>query len=195
MRLRAEVPGLRRQSNELTRSLEKTHRDLGIAMGQSPAEKRLPSDASLQIENSPIPSSTLPPREPDPAMLTAVYDHARLNQLPAMNAMLDEHPDYLNQPVGVRGSTLLHTAAYNGHADVVKELLRRGSGVNQRNFTGETPLYSAILRGTPEVVRLLLDAGADLGISDNNGLTPLRLAYARNRQEMAELLQAKGVRE
>src|SRR5687768_2911311 len=48
MQLRAELPELRRQSNELARAFEKMHRDLGVAIGQSPAVKRLPADASLQ---------------------------------------------------------------------------------------------------------------------------------------------------
>src|SRR5687768_12970146 len=54
MQLRAELPELRRQSNELARALEKMRRDLGVAIGQSPAVKRLPGDASLQEENAPI---------------------------------------------------------------------------------------------------------------------------------------------
>lgn len=195
MRQRSELGSLRQQSRDLALALEKTRRDLAAATGQSPSTKMLPPDASNLIENSPIPSATLPPREPDPAMLTAAYDHARLNNLPAMVAVLDEHPDYLNQPVGIRGSTLLHTAAYNGHAGIVEELLKRGATVNQRNFTGETALYSAVLRGTPEVVRLLLKAGGDPYVADNNGLTPPKLAQARERTEILAVFRSSGVAE
>jgi ankyrin repeat protein len=195
MRLRSEATDLRRQTNELARAFAQSQRDLAVAASQNPAAKRAEPGIPATPENSPIPSSTLPPRAPDPPMLQAAYDQGRLGQLSALKAVLDEHPDFLNQPVGVRGSTLLHTAAYNGHLDVVKELLGRGATVNQRNFVGESALYSAVLRGTPDVIRLLIASGADPSIPDNNGLTPLKLATDRNRAEIITLLRQAGAHE
>jgi uncharacterized protein len=190
LRLRSEVSALRRQTNELSQSLARAERDLAVTTGKPMAKGTLGVTSESTKAYAPIPSASLPPREPDPPMLQAAYDQARFGQIAALKATLDEHPEYLTAAIGVRGSTLLHTAAYNGHGEAVKELLGRGAAVNQRNFVGETPLYSAVLRGTPEVVRMLMEAGADVALGDNNGTTPLHAASERNRAEIAAILQS-----
>lgn len=43
----------------------------------------------------------------------------------------------------INGSTLLHTAAYYGHKDAIRELLRLRVEINVRDYKGATPLHRA----------------------------------------------------
>ncbi|WP_432056731.1 ankyrin repeat domain-containing protein [Streptomyces sp. bgisy022] len=60
------------------------------------------------------------------------------------------------------GNTLLMLAAYHGHADTVRALLRLGADPDLRNDRDQSPIAGALFKGADEVVRVLLDAGADL---------------------------------
>lgn len=44
-------------------------------------------------------------------------------------------------PRCINGSTLLHTAAYYGHKDAIRELLRLRVDINVRDYKGATPLH------------------------------------------------------
>lgn len=59
------------------------------------------------------------------------------------------------------GNTLLMLAAYHGHADLVRELGRRGADVNRLNDRGQSPLAGALFTKEPAVVAALLEHGAD----------------------------------
>lgn len=208
LQLRNEVNQLRQGTNELGRALNQSQKDLSVASrygtgtpgtgskaNGEPVYSFTPGTIRATAENTPIPSSTLPARPPDPPFLQTTYDFARLGSVEQMKAMLESHPEFLNAPVGIRGSTLLHTAAYNDHSDVIQELIGRGAMVNQKNVVGETPLYSGVLRGGKESIEALLKAGADPGLPDNNGLTPLKLATDRKFTDVADLLRKYGAKE
>jgi hypothetical protein len=192
LRLRSEVSQLRKATNEMGRALHESRQSLPEP-GKTRVEARaVPAAIPANISNSPIPSSTLPPRPPDPPFLQTAYDMSRLGDLQALETLLESNPDFLNMPVGVRGSTLLHTAAYNDHPDVIEVLLKRGASVDQRNIAGETPLFSAVLRGGSSSIEALLKAGANPNTPDNNGLTPLKVATDRNLSAVADLLRKHG---
>ncbi len=208
LQLRSEVNRLRQGTNELGQALHQSQKDLNVATrygaatpvagnkaNGEPVYSFTPGTIRATAENTPIPSSTLPARPPDPPFLQTTYDFARLGSVEQMKAMLEAHPEFLNAPVGVRGSTLLHTAAYNDHSDVIQELIARGATINQKNLVGETALYSGVLRGGKESIEALLKAGADPGLPDNNGLTPLKLATDRKFTEVADLLRKYGAKE
>jgi ankyrin repeat protein len=67
-----------------------------------------------------------------------------------------------------RGWTGLHTAARQGHVDVVRLLLEHGANPNAREAGDNTyPLHWAAAHAHLETVRVLLDAGSDVhGIGD-----------------------------
>ena len=52
-------------------------------------------------------------------------------------------------------------AAYNGHANLVKELIKRGADGNRVNDQGQSPLAGAVFKGHDDVVRVLVESGAD----------------------------------
>ena len=93
----------------------------------------------------------------------------------------------------------LVAAAYRGHVENVRELLRAGVAVNHVNRLGWTALTEAIALGdgSPahvEIVGLLLDAGADPQIPDAQGLGALALAERRGQAAVAARLRQAGAR-
>ena len=60
--------------------------------------------------------------------------------------------------------TDLHSAAFEGDAERVRELLKKGADPNVRDEDGDTPLHDAASVGHVNVVRLLLEHGADPNI-------------------------------
>eukprot|EP00296_Roombia_truncata_P007712 JP446163.1.p1 GENE.JP446163.1~~JP446163.1.p1 ORF type:complete len:486 (+),score=101.85 JP446163.1:91-1458(+) len=73
-------------------------------------------------------------------------------------------------------STPLHTAAYFGHSDVVKQLMQAGADINAEDRIQRTPLHCATINGHSDVVKQLIQAGADINAKDCFGKTPLNLA-------------------
>ena len=58
----------------------------------------------------------------------------------------------------------------------IKEVLKRGVDVNEKDTLGQTALYTAISMREFEIVRLLIENGARCDIMDNNEVTPMYCA-------------------
>ena len=86
------------------------------------------------------------------------------------------------------GWSPLHHASHNGHAKVVKKLLKHGSDVNSLSLDGLSSLFRAAAGGYPEVVRLLLQNGADPNVKVEDGWTPLGAAAWKDRVEVVQVL-------
>ena len=72
--------------------------------------------------------------------------------------------------------TPLIRAAWRGHNEVVRTLVKTELNLNVRNDEGETALIKAVCDDHSEVVSTLIKANADLDITDNDGVTALNLA-------------------
>ena len=98
----------------------------------------------------------------------------------------------VNINVGLRGETMLCNAVFNGHANIVRELLPRpGIDVNLAQRQGATPLCLAAQRGDTGIARLLLDkAGINVNLKTLDETTPLFVAVACGHLELVELLLA-----
>lgn len=70
---------------------------------------------------------------------------------------------------------------YEGHENIVKQLLSCEAGVDTRCKNGVTELMNACRRGIPNLVKLLLEAGANVDLQDDFGCTALIYA-AMNRK-------------
>jgi len=73
----------------------------------------------------------------------------------------------------------LSEACGAGHLEVAKLLIAAGADVNGTAFNGSTPLMSAAGGSKPDVTRMLLDAGARVTPVDGNGRTALFIAAVR----------------
>lgn len=75
------------------------------------------------------------------------------------------------------GSTALHKAAAEGHADCVELLLDKGADVNMRAAWGwYSPLHLAMRGGHEDVGMLLLERGGNWEAVDKHQKTPMRWA-------------------
>ncbi|XP_076454337.1 uncharacterized protein LOC143289244 [Babylonia areolata] len=79
------------------------------------------------------------------------------NQEEVVNLLLTEY-EYTATVTDSMGRTALHMAACHGHLNIVKQLLRHGVQLWQKDKRGNTALDEARVRGQDEVVSLLLDA-------------------------------------
>src|SRR5215510_2943584 len=100
--------------------------------------------------------------------------------------------------VGARdkdGSTPLHCAAWNGHADVATILLDAGADINDHNQNGHwgtIPLHAAAHGDRKQVAELLIARGADLRAKNLNGRTPLGETAVHNAKAVAKILREHG---
>lgn len=91
--------------------------------------------------------------------LNSLFDLAREGRAEELTAIIDQ-----GVPVDLtdhKGDTLLILATYNGHPDLVQELLSRGADVHQLNARGQSALTCAIFVQDEQSARALLAAGAD----------------------------------
>ncbi|HSW75806.1 MAG TPA: ankyrin repeat domain-containing protein [Candidatus Saccharimonadales bacterium] len=88
--------------------------------------------------------------------------------------------------------TLLHLAAWHGHAAVLKVLIDAGLKIEYRAYEGHTALHNAATQGHVEVVQILLAAGADKNARTQFGLTALHYAASKGHVEVVQLLLAAG---
>ena len=89
------------------------------------------------------------------------------------------------------GLTPLYASSFNGHAEVVRELLARGAAVNVNaasGLAGFTPLHVASFSGHLEVVQQLLVHGASPALKTTAGVDALSIATQRGKTRIAELL-------
>lgn len=91
------------------------------------------------------------------------------------------------------GHTMLTLAAMNGHAKIVKLLVKHGAKINKENpFTGHSALFYS---GTAEVAQLLVEMGADTKkakrelnkVLEGNSIEMTHLGAVREYQPIAGL--------
>ncbi|KAH0563192.1 hypothetical protein GP486_002238 [Trichoglossum hirsutum] len=96
---------------------------------------------------------------------------------------------------------MLHMAAANGHAEIVRYLLsllpspRPPMGdqlVSSRNSSGNTPLHWASLNGHLPVVKLLFEAGADPTMLNDAGHDAIYEAEINGKEEVVAYLLAEA---
>lgn len=88
---------------------------------------------------------------------------------------------------------LLIICVLSNDQKLVKQCIKSGVDINQKNRFGETPLKLAAENGLYVMVRLLIEAGANLNEkNDNDGTTPLGAAASRFEWGIARLLIDNG---
>jgi ankyrin repeat protein len=82
-------------------------------------------------------------------------------------------------------------AAEAGDGPKIRNLLKSGASVNDKQPDGMTALHWATLRDRADLVTLLLDSGADVNAVTEYGVKPLSLACENGNGDIARLLLRK----
>lgn len=88
------------------------------------------------------------------------------------------------------GGTPLCAAAYKGHVEMTRWLVKVGANVNLGHAeTRATPLYVAAQEGHTEVVRFLVQSGADVNLCrTDTEATPLYMAAQEGHLDIVQIL-------
>lgn len=87
-------------------------------------------------------------------------------------------------------------AAFAGHGDLIRLLVRHGANVNYAaKETGQSALTSAIVAGKPEIVRLLIELKVNVNQKLPDGDTPLKAARNGDQDDVVAMLLAAGAKE
>lgn len=88
--------------------------------------------------------------------------------------------------------TMLMLAAEEGHIEIVRLLLDKGTKINVRDKGGATALTYAAYENKSGVVKLLLERGADPNLPGSHGRTALFFAACKGYVDIVKDLIAKG---
>ncbi|KAJ7742354.1 hypothetical protein DFH07DRAFT_43908 [Mycena maculata] len=91
-----------------------------------------------------------------------------------------------------RQGTLFHTAAWEGRAQIVGLLLKRGVNLYPTNTERASPLWIACYRGHTDIVRILLEHGAIASAPDGEVGKALKQASEAGHTEVVRLLLENG---
>ena len=89
-----------------------------------------------------------------------------------------------------KGSTPLMIAVLHSDDQTVRELVTRGTRINERNDWGWTALLNATIKGNHPIVEYLLRNGASPHLADNDGRSPLMAAVLNNHPQIVKTLLA-----
>lgn len=84
--------------------------------------------------------------------------------------------------------TALHLAVENGHYEIVRLLINKGTNVNCVKANLVAPLHLAATNGNLDIVKLLLHYDANIEAKTAMQRTPLMRAATFNRREILKLL-------
>lgn len=125
------------------------------------------------------------------------------NDIAAVKRILDKNPKLIHVDDNTGGSwdnpghncfTALHSAAYDGHVEMIKLLISRGTNVNLLNHDNSTPLHVAAMEGRLEVAKLLISKGAKVNVRNYDDYTPLWYAVDAGSVEITKLLIDNGAK-
>lgn len=109
------------------------------------------------------------------------------------SALLEAHPEMLNESAGDAGATPVHIAACYGRGTILADLLRRGADINARTAHGHTALHDAIDHSHANCIVVLLEHNADTTLRDDTGRTPYQLAVDGRHVTGLQTLQKYGI--
>ena len=117
-----------------------------------------------------------------------IHEAVMQGNLARVNALLTEHPDWLNQQDNL-GLTPLNLACQEGHLEIFHALLNKGADFNLGDLDNSQPIHLAAKAGQIEMVEELLNRGVDVNQPDNNGVTPLLFSSTTHLETAKYLLE------
>lgn len=93
------------------------------------------------------------------------------------------------------GASALHLATQNGHLEVARALIVKGSAVDSQTDSGFTPLHLAAQNGHDAIAELLItDKRVNLNAETKEGGTPLHLASGFGHDRVVDQLATSGAK-
>jgi len=89
-----------------------------------------------------------------------LQEAAETGNITVTKELLARSPKHFVNNVDANGSTLLFSACWYGHLDLIKVLLEEDAKINLSNFRNNRPIHMAIEQNQCEVVKFLLAQGA-----------------------------------
>ncbi len=120
--------------------------------------------------------------------MTPLYHAAAAGQADVVELLLQAGASAGSQGFG---SSALLAAIAQGHEDVVRQLLGRQEGGEQR-VAPRSLLHLAVENGQPGIVDLLAQAGTDVDATDLGNRTPLHIAIDNDQADVAAALVDAG---
>ncbi len=155
---------------------------------------RIPWNLSLQQSDSQKPNTpTLPPSAQSGTSTAAGGACNALQRVAASGEVSNVESILQTEPTPVncrdaRGSTPLHSAAFNGQTKMIQILVAHGAAVDATDNDGATPLHAAAFSGYPGAIEVLLESGARINALDHHGDTPLQDAAAAGSAPATDVL-------
>ena len=117
------------------------------------------------------------------AQLAALCSNAKILKLVAASSNSMEHP-----APGLFNLEALHLAAASGREDTLKDLLRKGAPVDDKDLHNHTALFMAALNGHKGCCEALLEWRANPDEKDAHGTSILEVAVKGGHFEVVKLL-------
>nr|XP_058964216.1 E3 ubiquitin-protein ligase MIB2-like isoform X3 [Pocillopora verrucosa] len=113
---------------------------------------------------------------------------AQSNNLLRLKEILDANPERIDELVD--GRTALHEACYQGHCDIIRELLERGADMEILDDQGYTAMHVSTYQDeSGEALKLLLERGFDPNVQHgSNKNTPLHWAVQKKNETAVQIL-------
>ncbi|XP_066547734.1 ankyrin repeat domain-containing protein 45 isoform X2 [Amia ocellicauda] len=99
----------------------------------------------------------------------------------------EKHTMFLQEKDDV-GRNILFAACMLGRSEVARELVKRGSDVNESTARGYTPLHCSALWGQLETVKMLVELGADMQAVNFRGERAREVACRYSKMDCAKYL-------
>nr|AOR81468.1 no mechanoreceptor potential C [Nilaparvata lugens] len=90
------------------------------------------------------------------------------------------------------GSTLMHIASLNGHADCAMMLFKKGVYLHMPNKNGARSIHTAAMYGHTGIINTLLLEGEKVDVTTSDNYTPLHIATEACKPSVVETLLGYG---
>ena len=106
-----------------------------------------------------------------------------INETIDKRSKINFYVDYYKLINKKNGNSLLHSASFENHPELVKYFLDKNSDVNLQNYDGDTPLHLALKNKNKKIIKILMNHKADLNIPNNKGSAPYDLYTTEMKKE------------
>lgn len=124
--------------------------------------------------------------------VTDIYTSAKIGDTKAIEAFLEENPDFdINRPDYQKDSALMKAVLAKKTA-AAAFLIEKGADINYQRPDSHTPLRAAINNNDARTLAMLIEKGADVNISNKYGWTPLMSAAKVGSLALVKMLISAG---